>query len=109
MFREDPEESLQMVRMVIQVFRCFRDSYQTQRERLANHVKHAPWDFPSAMIFARFDQFLSRMLQLEVGLSCCLLPIHFPALPVHFFGLNLQHILTGFVWDDAGHSEDGKA
>ncbi|XP_023280705.1 dynein heavy chain 11, axonemal-like [Seriola lalandi dorsalis] len=65
LLREDPVESLQMVKMVIQVFRCFRDSYQTQRERLANHVKHAPWDFPSAMIFARFNQFLNRMLQLE--------------------------------------------
>ncbi|KAG7242136.1 hypothetical protein INR49_024182, partial [Caranx melampygus] len=65
LLREDPVESLQMVKKVIQVFRCFRDSYQTQRERLANHVKHAPWDFPSAMIFARFNQFLNRMLQLE--------------------------------------------
>ncbi|KAM9352911.1 dynein axonemal heavy chain 11 [Symphorus nematophorus] len=65
LLREDPEESLQMVRRVIKVFRCFRDSYQTQRERLANHVKHAPWDFPSAMIFARFNQFLDRVLQLE--------------------------------------------
>ncbi|XP_071325394.1 dynein axonemal heavy chain 11 isoform X2 [Trachinotus anak] len=65
LLREDPVESLQMVKRVIQVFRCFRDSYQTQRERLANHVKHAPWDFPSAMIFARFNQFLNRMLQLE--------------------------------------------
>ncbi|TKS81941.1 Dynein heavy chain 17, axonemal [Collichthys lucidus] len=65
LLREDPEESLQMVKSVIQVFRCFRDSYQTQRERLANHVKHAPWDFPSAMIFTRFNQFFNRMLQLE--------------------------------------------
>ncbi|CAB1446422.1 unnamed protein product, partial [Pleuronectes platessa] len=65
LIREDPFESLQMVKRVILVFRCFRDSYQTQRERLANHVKHAPWDFPSAMIFARFKQFLDRMLQLE--------------------------------------------
>ncbi|GAA6224990.1 dynein heavy chain 11, axonemal-like isoform X1 [Lates japonicus] len=65
LLREDPVESLKMVKRVIQVFRCFRDSYQTQRERLANHVKHAPWDFPSAMIFARFNQFLNRMLQLE--------------------------------------------
>lgn len=60
-----------MVKRVIQVFRCFRDSYQTQRERLANHVKHAPWDFPSAMIFARFNQFLNRMLQLEVRSDFC--------------------------------------
>ncbi|TMS10512.1 Dynein heavy chain 11, axonemal [Larimichthys crocea] len=65
LLREDPEESLQMVKSVIKVFRCFRDSYQTQRERLANHVKHAPWDFPSAMIFTRFNQFFNRMLQLE--------------------------------------------
>ncbi|KAM8734967.1 dynein axonemal heavy chain 11 [Acanthopagrus schlegelii] len=65
LYREDPEESLQMVNKVIKVFRCFRDSYRTQRERLANHVKHAPWDFPSAMIFARFNHFLNRMVQLE--------------------------------------------
>ncbi|KAI3360460.1 hypothetical protein L3Q82_002355 [Scortum barcoo] len=62
---EDPEESLQMVKRVTKVFRCFRNSYQTQRERLADHVKHAPWDFPSAMIFTCFNQFLNRMLQLE--------------------------------------------
>lgn len=84
MFREDPEESLQMVRMVIQVFRCLRDSYQTQRERLANHVKHAPWDFPSAMIFARFNQFLSRMLQLEVGLYFFFVPYTFSCSSCHF-------------------------
>lgn len=98
MFREDPEESLQMVRMVIQVFRCFRDSYQTRRERLANHVKHAPWDFPSAMIFARFNQFLSRMLQLEVGLYFFLFPIHFPAVLVIFwfeFTTHLYRICLG--------------
>ncbi|XP_034410206.1 dynein heavy chain 11, axonemal [Cyclopterus lumpus] len=65
LLQEDPEESQQMVKRVIKVFRCFRDSYQTQRERLANHVDHAPWDFPSAMIFARFNHFLNRMLQLE--------------------------------------------
>lgn len=60
-----------MVTRVMKVFRCFRDSYQIQRERLANHVKHAPWDFPSAMIFARFNQFLNRMLQLEVRSDFC--------------------------------------
>ncbi|KAM9852522.1 dynein axonemal heavy chain 11 [Aulostomus maculatus] len=62
---EDPEESLEMVKTVIKVFRCFRENYQTQRERLANHAQHAPWDFPSAMIFTRFNQFLNRVLQLE--------------------------------------------
>uniref|UniRef100_A0A672GZT9 Dynein heavy chain tail domain-containing protein n=1 Tax=Salarias fasciatus TaxID=181472 RepID=A0A672GZT9_SALFA len=65
LLRDDSKESLQMVERVIKVFRCFQDSYQTQREKLANQVKHAPWDFPSAMIFSRFNQFLKRLLQLE--------------------------------------------
>ncbi|KAM9310019.1 dynein axonemal heavy chain 11 [Pholidichthys leucotaenia] len=65
LLREDLEESLKMVKVVIKVFRRFRDSYQTQRERVANQLKHAPWDFPSAMIFSRFDRFFDRMLQLE--------------------------------------------
>uniref|UniRef100_A0A672ZPD5 Dynein, axonemal, heavy chain 11 n=1 Tax=Sphaeramia orbicularis TaxID=375764 RepID=A0A672ZPD5_9TELE len=65
LLREDTEESLQMVKRVIKVFGCFKDSYQTQREMLANQVKHVPWDFPSAMIFSRFNQFLNRMQQLE--------------------------------------------
>lgn len=72
LLREDPEEGLQMVRKVIKVFKCFQDSYLTQRERLANQVKHASWDFPSAMIFARFSQFLNRMLQLEVSSYFCI-------------------------------------
>nr|XP_020468391.1 dynein heavy chain 11, axonemal-like isoform X3 [Monopterus albus] len=65
LIRDEPEEGLQMVKRVIKIFRSFTDSYQTQREKLSSHVKHAPWDFPSAMIFARFNQFLNRMLQLE--------------------------------------------
>ncbi|XP_028983813.1 dynein axonemal heavy chain 11 isoform X2 [Betta splendens] len=65
LLREDAEESLQMVKNVIKVFRHFTDCYQTQRMRLASHVKHAPWDFPSVMVFARFNQFLNRMQQLE--------------------------------------------
>ncbi|XP_035799351.2 dynein axonemal heavy chain 11 [Amphiprion ocellaris] len=65
LLREDPEESLQMVKRVIKVFTCFKDSYQNQREKLANQVKLPPWDFPSALIFSRFNQFFNRMLQLE--------------------------------------------
>ncbi|XP_030605544.1 dynein heavy chain 11, axonemal [Archocentrus centrarchus] len=65
LLREDPEESLQMVKRVIKVFRCFKDSYQTQRERLTSQVKRTPWDLPSAVIFSRFNQFFNRMQQLE--------------------------------------------
>ncbi|XP_061632559.1 dynein axonemal heavy chain 11 isoform X3 [Phyllopteryx taeniolatus] len=65
LLREDPEEGLHMVKRVIKLFRCFKESYQSQRERLASRARHAPWDFPSVMIFTRFNNFLNRMLQLE--------------------------------------------
>ncbi|XP_076016721.1 dynein axonemal heavy chain 11 [Genypterus blacodes] len=65
LLRDDPEESLDMVTRVIQVFRGFRQSYQRQKERSACHVKLARWDFPSAGIFTRFNLFLNRMLQLK--------------------------------------------
>ncbi|XP_034030917.1 dynein heavy chain 11, axonemal [Thalassophryne amazonica] len=65
LLREDQEESLHMVKKVIRVFRHFKSCYQTQRERLASQVKHALWDFPSTMVFVRFNHFFSRMLQLE--------------------------------------------
>ncbi|XP_054638441.1 dynein axonemal heavy chain 11 isoform X2 [Dunckerocampus dactyliophorus] len=65
LLREDPEEGVEMVKRVIKVFRCFKESYHSQREKLANRAKDAPWDFPSAMIFTRFNHFLNRLLQLE--------------------------------------------
>ncbi|XP_061675536.1 dynein axonemal heavy chain 11 isoform X2 [Syngnathoides biaculeatus] len=63
--REEPEEDLHMVKRVIKFFRSFKKSYQSQRERLGSHARHAPWDFPSVMIFTRFNNFLNRMFQLE--------------------------------------------
>ncbi|XP_071372237.1 dynein axonemal heavy chain 11 isoform X2 [Centroberyx affinis] len=65
LLREDADEGLQRVKRVVRVFRCFRESYQTQREKLGRHMKNAPWDFPSAMVFTRFNLFLNRALQLE--------------------------------------------
>ncbi|KAM3873375.1 dynein axonemal heavy chain 11 [Diretmus argenteus] len=62
LLREDTEEGLQKVKKVVRVFRCFRESYQIQSEKLSSR---APWDFPSAMVFTRFNQFLNRVLQLE--------------------------------------------
>ncbi|KAM4600952.1 dynein axonemal heavy chain 11 [Polymixia lowei] len=65
LLREDTEEGLRRVKKVVRVFRCFRQSYQTQKEKLSSHGKYTPWDFPSAMVFTRFNQFLNRVLQIE--------------------------------------------
>ena len=66
LLREDTEEGLEKVRAAMKVFRCFRHCYQAQREKLACQVTHALWDFPSSIVFGRFDRFLKRLLQLEV-------------------------------------------
>ncbi|XP_037532275.1 dynein heavy chain 11, axonemal [Nematolebias whitei] len=65
LLREDQEEILQMVKKVLKVLNCFKESYQTQKERLANQENHTPWDFPAAVIFSHFSPFFNRMLQLE--------------------------------------------
>ncbi|XP_062322712.1 dynein axonemal heavy chain 11 isoform X2 [Osmerus eperlanus] len=65
LLREDTEEGLEKVRAAMKVFRCFRHCYQAQREKLCCQVTHALWDFPSSIVFGRFDRFLNRLLQLE--------------------------------------------
>ncbi|XP_077576473.1 dynein axonemal heavy chain 11 [Stigmatopora nigra] len=65
LLREDPEEGIYMVKMVIKVFKCFKENYHKQRGKLASYAKHARWDFPSAMIFTHYNSFLNRMLQLQ--------------------------------------------
>ncbi|KAM4735000.1 dynein axonemal heavy chain 11 [Anableps anableps] len=63
--REDIEESLLMIKRVVKAFQCFRESYQTQKEKLAKQERFPPWDFPSDLAFSCFSQFMNRMLQLE--------------------------------------------
>ncbi|XP_023819910.1 dynein heavy chain 11, axonemal [Oryzias latipes] len=65
LLKEDLEESLHKVRRVMKVFGCFEKNYLNQREKLANQVKHTPWNFPFGLIFSRFNQFSNRLLQLE--------------------------------------------
>lgn len=55
-----------MVKKVVKTLRCFIDSYQAQKERLTKQERYPPWDFPSAVAFSRFSQFMNHMLQLEV-------------------------------------------
>uniref|UniRef100_A0A3B5KZ49 Dynein, axonemal, heavy chain 11 n=1 Tax=Xiphophorus couchianus TaxID=32473 RepID=A0A3B5KZ49_9TELE len=63
--REDTEESLLMIKKVVKALQCVRESYQAQKEKLARQKRYPPWDFPSAMAFSRYNQFMNRILQLE--------------------------------------------
>ncbi|KAK7886266.1 hypothetical protein WMY93_025887 [Mugilogobius chulae] len=72
LLKEDTKESLQMIQRTVDIFHSFKESYQTQREHLAGSRSHAPWDFPSAMIFTRFNKFLNRLHQIEDALQIML-------------------------------------
>ncbi|XP_056142990.1 dynein axonemal heavy chain 11 [Lampris incognitus] len=60
---EDTEEGLQRIKKVVRVLESFREGYQSQRQKLSS--TDASWDFPSALVFTRFDQFLNRVVQIE--------------------------------------------
>lgn len=51
--------------------RCFKETLHTYREKVAVWASlrgtNKFWDFPSALVFSRFDCFTARVLQLEVG------------------------------------------
>ncbi|XP_015255846.1 PREDICTED: dynein heavy chain 11, axonemal [Cyprinodon variegatus] len=61
--REDTEDNLLIIKKVIKVLRCFKESYQIQKERLEKQERFPSWDFSSA--FSHFNQFTNRMLELK--------------------------------------------
>ncbi len=56
---------------MVGVFRCVRETFKKYRQKvfaLASHYSTPKcWDFPSALVFTRFDGFLARVLQLKVS------------------------------------------
>ncbi|KAJ8415860.1 hypothetical protein AAFF_G00404170 [Aldrovandia affinis] len=69
LLKAETEEALEQVQLAVGLFRCVKETFWIYREKLASYVNsgegHLPWDFPSSMVFARFDHFLARLLQLE--------------------------------------------
>lgn len=69
--KEETEDALEKLQTVVGVFRCVRETFKTYRQKLsalASHYSTAKcWDFPSALVFTRFDGFLARVLQLKVS------------------------------------------
>uniref|UniRef100_A0A3Q2CXA5 Dynein heavy chain tail domain-containing protein n=1 Tax=Cyprinodon variegatus TaxID=28743 RepID=A0A3Q2CXA5_CYPVA len=50
--REDTEDNLLIIKKVIKVLRCFKESYQIQKERLEKQERFPSWDFSSLLFFA---------------------------------------------------------
>nr|XP_015213314.1 PREDICTED: dynein heavy chain 11, axonemal [Lepisosteus oculatus] len=69
LLKGEPEEALEQVQASLKVFRCFRETFVSCREKLAGFIRSGetfkPWDFPSQMVFTRCDRLLARLLEVE--------------------------------------------
>uniref|UniRef100_A0AAR2IKN0 AAA+ ATPase domain-containing protein n=1 Tax=Pygocentrus nattereri TaxID=42514 RepID=A0AAR2IKN0_PYGNA len=66
LLRGDTEETLEKLQVVLKLLTCFKESFQAYRGRVsvwagAGGISSC-WDFPSALVFTRFDSFLARVL-----------------------------------------------
>ncbi|KAK2515449.1 hypothetical protein Q9233_013962 [Columba guinea] len=72
LLKEDMEESLGKVRMVLGILNTFKEAFEERREKL--HTYYEPgqevreWDFSSTMVFVRLDTFLKRLEMVELHL-----------------------------------------
>ncbi|XP_053089780.1 dynein axonemal heavy chain 11 isoform X1 [Pangasianodon hypophthalmus] len=69
LLRGETEETLEKLQAVMKLIRCFKETFHTYREKVATWASSRGirkcWDFPSALVFSRFDCFTARVLQLE--------------------------------------------
>uniref|UniRef100_A0A8D2LWB2 AAA+ ATPase domain-containing protein n=1 Tax=Varanus komodoensis TaxID=61221 RepID=A0A8D2LWB2_VARKO len=69
-FMMDLEEGIEKIKQTIQTFKTFKTTFSTYQEKLTcGHAKEhrgKPWDFPSHLVFSRFDTTFQRLLQIEV-------------------------------------------
>ncbi|KAM6210848.1 LOW QUALITY PROTEIN: dynein axonemal heavy chain 11 [Sarcoramphus papa] len=71
LFKGETEEALEHVKIAKTIFKSFKDSFFSHRNRLESYFvcgkEFKPWDFRSEMLLSRFDMFLNRLLEIEGG------------------------------------------
>ncbi|XP_043921477.1 dynein axonemal heavy chain 11 [Protopterus annectens] len=69
LLKSETEEMLERVQIAVNCFQTFKNSFCSYRRQLKSYFSNGsefkPWDFHSQMVFARFNGFLGRLLQLE--------------------------------------------
>ncbi|KAM3917468.1 dynein axonemal heavy chain 11-like [Leptodactylus fuscus] len=68
-FKMELEEGLERVQMATEMFKCFKKTYTLYVEKVAlcaaNCDRIKVWDFPSNLVFFRFDSVLQRLQHIE--------------------------------------------
>ncbi|MBZ3875864.1 Dynein heavy chain 11, axonemal [Sciurus carolinensis] len=63
------EDSLEKVQVAVHILKTFKHSFFNYRKGLTSYFMGnkdmKPWDFPSDLVFCRFDKFLERLMKIE--------------------------------------------
>ena len=76
-FKGESDEALTKIRYVIKVLEKFKEDFEEKRTALKGYFKETdfvPWEFASSLVFPRYNCFLGRVRQLQVG-YCLVLDI----------------------------------
>ncbi|XP_051791984.1 LOW QUALITY PROTEIN: dynein axonemal heavy chain 11 [Erpetoichthys calabaricus] len=69
LLKGEAEEMLEKVQIAVATFTAFKESFLKHREKLPSYAlsgeQFRPWDFHSQMVFARFNRFLGRLIEVQ--------------------------------------------
>ncbi|MEJ1283888.1 hypothetical protein NN561_014866 [Cricetulus griseus] len=64
------EDALEKVQVAIGILKTFQNSFFKSRKRLTSYftgnTEQRPWDFQSQLVFGRFNNFLARLIKIEL-------------------------------------------
>ncbi|MBN3289857.1 DYH11 protein, partial [Polypterus senegalus] len=74
LLKGEAEEVLEKVQIAVATFTAFKESFLKHREKLPSYAlsgeQFRPWDFHSQMVFARFNRFLGRLIEVQLIAVC---------------------------------------
>lgn len=71
LFKREPEESIEKIRVCYQVLREYEKAYKTHKDKVLTYFKNdmppMAWEFSQKLVFARWDKFMERMDMIRVS------------------------------------------
>ena len=70
LFKREPEESIEKIKVCYKILREYEKSYKTHREKVLTYFKNGmqpmAWEFSQKLVFARWNKFMERMDMIRV-------------------------------------------
>ncbi|XP_043549538.1 dynein axonemal heavy chain 11 isoform X1 [Chiloscyllium plagiosum] len=98
-FKVETEEALEKVQLAIHILESFKNCFHQHRLKISQYysntveVKH--WDFPTQMVFARFDRFFACLLKIEELFNTAMDFFKLERIEIGFKGKAFSEIING--------------